>query len=216
MRNLFVHEVHLSLTIELESLSFSNVIILPQFELSSRFMRAKAFREELVTFYLTNLLAKFPKLSFLMSNFKNPINTLKLFFGIREAIKEKVEPRAVIHFRQEEVPDNPFLFSVQRWNRIGNYLLPRAEEVSGRTAERIVAYIYQRRGYLLLTSSYLVWVEEGGVVASSLKGLERVKVVRSGESGEMAMVFRRGEQAVVVGEQGKCRAMLSSICQLLL
>jgi hypothetical protein len=29
IRNLYIHEIHLSLTIELENLSFSNVIILP-------------------------------------------------------------------------------------------------------------------------------------------------------------------------------------------
>ena len=46
-------------------------------------MRAHAFTSELSNHYLTNLLAKFPKLSFLMSSFKNPISALKLFFKLR-------------------------------------------------------------------------------------------------------------------------------------
>jgi len=63
---------------------------LPQYEISNKFSREKSFKNEIAVYYWTNLLAKFPKLSFLMANFKNPFNTIKLFFNIREAIKEKI------------------------------------------------------------------------------------------------------------------------------
>lgn len=138
-------------------MSFSNVIILPQYELANKFVREKTFKSELVTFYLTNLLAKFPKLSFLMSNFKNPLNTVKLFFNIREAMKEKIDPQPIICFKQEELPDNPFLLSLQRWNAIINYMLP-SPELPVKVGEKLLSYIHQNRKYLILTSCHLLWV----------------------------------------------------------
>jgi hypothetical protein len=85
-------------------------------------MRSKSFKQELVTYYLTNLLAKFPKLAFMMSNFKSPLNTIRLFFNLREAMKEKIENKPIITFPAAAIPDNPFLFSLQRWNVIYNRL----------------------------------------------------------------------------------------------
>ena len=43
VRHVFVHEAHLSLSIELEGISFSNAMTLPQFETSNRCLRAHAF-----------------------------------------------------------------------------------------------------------------------------------------------------------------------------
>lgn len=123
IRNLYIHEIHLSLTIELENLSFSNVIILPFYELEGKFERMKSFTDNLTNFYFTTLLAKFPKLSFLMSNFRSPLNTLRLFFNVREALRIKVDNEPIIHFRHPSFSANPFHFSMQRWNLINSTMV---------------------------------------------------------------------------------------------
>lgn len=161
MRTVFIHEVHLSLTIELENISFSNVIILPQFELQQRFLRGRDFQQQLTNYYLTNLLAKFPKLAFLITNFRSPINTLRLFFNLREAMKQKIQTPVLITFPAEPLPQNPFLFSLQRWNYIISCLHSPLGKNQNERAIKLVGALRREKGYLLVTSREIFW-EEGG------------------------------------------------------
>jgi hypothetical protein len=89
-----------------------------------------------------------------------------------------MEPQPIIYFKHEELPDNPFLLSLQRWNSITNYLLPSAETPQ-KINEKLLAYIYQNRKYLILTSYHLLWVEEEGFQASKLTDLETVRIIKS-------------------------------------
>lgn len=56
----------------------------------------KTLTTELRAFYITNLIAKFPKLSFLLQNLRNPISLIRMFFGMREALKDQQPTMPVI------------------------------------------------------------------------------------------------------------------------
>ncbi len=113
----------------------------------------------LANFYLTTLLAKFPKLSFLMSNFRSPYNTIRLFFNLREAFKIKVENQPIIHFGHPDFSSNPFHFSKQRWNIIHNKIVGQdIEEVNPH--EQIVSYLFQGKKCLILTNLKVYWLDE--------------------------------------------------------
>ena len=45
MKNMYIHEIHLSLTLNLDNISFSNALTLPPFELSNKPFRMKKIKK---------------------------------------------------------------------------------------------------------------------------------------------------------------------------
>lgn len=83
IKSMNLHSMNLCLSTDINNLDFSNMIVLPEFELSNKSYRLKSLTKDMTNHYLTNVLAKFPKLSFIFQNLRNPLATIKSLFEAR-------------------------------------------------------------------------------------------------------------------------------------
>lgn len=90
IRSMNLYQVNLCLNVQTNSnTNFSNIISLPELSISNHNYKANNLLKDLSNHYLTNIIAKFPKLSFIYQNLKSPIGMIKSLIEARDVITEK-------------------------------------------------------------------------------------------------------------------------------
>lgn len=100
IRSLYIHPINLCLCMEINNnLDFSNMIVLPEFNMTNKYSKIKYFSKEIVNHYLSNIIAKFPKLSYVYQNLRTPISFIKSILETREIFgdqQKQSQKRAIL------------------------------------------------------------------------------------------------------------------------
>lgn len=83
MKNIFIDEFDVKISIEMESIELNNQLQIGAYKLQNVAYRHKKLMASIEKFYSSALISKFPKLSFIIQNFKHPLSAIKSLFSLR-------------------------------------------------------------------------------------------------------------------------------------
>lgn len=89
VKNIFIDEFEIGLSLQMESIELKDQLQMPAYKLINAAFRQKKLLAEIEKFYSASIVAKFPKLSFIIQNVKHPFSSIRSLFSFRDSLRHR-------------------------------------------------------------------------------------------------------------------------------